>query len=141
MLGGASEGLTSLGRERTARGCRRASNRAPEKAVEKEFGFCRKVISRAPSDLGRALKGGSVRDRRSAVFVCDVLRRAPTAAAVAKARGLAKGDEAWEVVGCEMHVRYVAEARREATTVESGAGGGGEEGGVDHRSRYQHSPS
>jgi len=83
-----------------------AFDRALEQAVEARFGFFREVISRTASEVQAALDAHPfpvVEPKRSYV---TFLLRAPKAAAIAKARTYATGDDRWEVIGREMHVRY-----------------------------------
>lgn len=89
-----------------------AFDRALEAAVRDRFGFSREVISRSPGQLRAALEAHpfEVADPRLSHVV--FLLRAPEPAAVAAARAYPTGDDRWQVLGAEMHVRYARGAGR-----------------------------
>jgi uncharacterized protein (DUF1697 family) len=87
-------------------------DRALERAIEKRFGFFREVISRSPQQLGAALEAHPFEVVEPRFSYVVFLLRPPTPAAVAQARTYPTGEDRWEVVGSEMHVRYVGGAGR-----------------------------
>lgn len=90
----------------------REFDRALEQAVQERFGFFREVISRAPEELEAALAAHPfevVDPKRSYV---TFLLSAPEPGGIEKARTFATGDDRWQVIGREMHVRYADGAGR-----------------------------
>ncbi|MGH3457891.1 DUF1697 domain-containing protein [Aeromicrobium sp.] len=79
---------------------------ALEKAIEKKYGFFRECIMRTPAELATARTNYpfEVDDPKNG-HITFLLGR-PTKAAIEKARGLETGADAWEVIGCEWHIRY-----------------------------------
>lgn len=89
-----------------------AFDRALEQAVQERFGFFREVISREVDELRAALAAHPFEVVEPRFSHVTFLLRAPTAAAVEKARTFATGDDVWTVVGREMHIRYADGAGR-----------------------------
>lgn len=89
-----------------------AFDRALEQAVQERFGFFREVISRDVDELRAALAAHPFEVVEPRFSYVTFLLRAPTTAAVEKARTFATGDDVWTVVGREMHVRYADGAGR-----------------------------
>ncbi len=83
-----------------------------EQAVQERCGFFREVISRSHEQVTAALDGHpfDVVDPAHS-YVC-FLADEPTPEGVAAARRLPTGEDRWEVVGREMHVRYAGGAGR-----------------------------
>lgn len=85
---------------------------ALEKAIEKRYGFFRECILRTPAQLSKARENYpfDVDDPKNGhiVFLLDK----PTKAAIEKARSYETGEDAWDVVGAEMHIRYAHGAGR-----------------------------
>lgn len=87
-------------------------DRALEQAIEKEFGFFREVISRSHDEVVAARAAHPfevVEPKYSYVSFC---LDAPTTAGIEKARTFATGDDRWEVIGRELHLRYADGAGR-----------------------------
>lgn len=89
-----------------------AFDRALEKAVEQRFGFFREVISRSRDEVAAALAAHPFEVVEPKYSYVTFLTAAPTAAALAEAHEVPTGDDRWEVVGREMHVRYADGAGR-----------------------------
>jgi uncharacterized protein (DUF1697 family) len=87
-------------------------DRALEKAVEKRFGFFREVISRSRDEVAAALAAHPFEVVEPKFSYVTFLTAAPSAEAIAAAREVPTGEDRWEVVGREMHVRYADGAGR-----------------------------
>jgi len=83
-----------------------AFDRAVERAVEQRFGYFRDVISRTPAQVSAALAAHpfEVLDVRYSYIA--MLTGEPSAEAVAAASSVATGDDVWQVIGRELHIRY-----------------------------------
>lgn len=89
-----------------------AFDRALEQAVEERFGFFREAISRSPQELRAALEAHPFEVVEKRFSYVTFLTGEPTAAAIAKARTFETGEDQWEVIGHELHIRYAAGAGR-----------------------------
>lgn len=89
-----------------------AFDRALERAVEERFGFFREVISRSRADVQAALDDHPFEVVEPKYSYITFLAAEPTADAIAKARTFETGDDRWEVIGRELHIRYAAGAGR-----------------------------
>lgn len=89
-----------------------AFDRALERAIEAEFGFFREAISRSPDEVAAALRRHPFDVVTPKYSYVSFLLGEPTAAAVQKARTLPVGDDRWEVLGRELHIRYADGAGR-----------------------------
>lgn len=89
-----------------------AFDRALEQAVEQQFGFFREVISRTRSEVEQALTAHPFEVVEPKFSYVTFLTAEPTAEAVESAREVPTGDDRWEVIGREMHVRYADGAGR-----------------------------
>ncbi|CAN5136793.1 DUF1697 domain-containing protein [soil metagenome] len=87
-------------------------DRALEKAIEKEFGFFRESISRTPAELEKALAAHPFEVIEPKYSYVNFLTAEPTATAIEKARGYPVGDDRWEVIGREQHIRFADGAGR-----------------------------
>lgn len=87
-------------------------DRALEQEIERRFGFFREVISRSPAEVGSALAAHPFEILQPKFSYVTFLLAAPTPEAIAKARTFATGDDVWEVIGREMHIRYIGGAGR-----------------------------
>ncbi len=87
-------------------------DRALEQAVEARFGFFREVISRSREEVAAALAAHPFEVVQAKFSYITFLTAAPTADAMAAAHEVPTGDDRWEVVGREMHVRYADGAGR-----------------------------
>ncbi|MBI3214561.1 MAG: DUF1697 domain-containing protein [Mycobacterium sp.] len=87
-------------------------DRALESAIEKKYGFFREVISRTPAELQASLDAHPfpvVEDRFSYVYF---LTGKPTAVAVKAFAAMDFGDDEYQVIGTELHIRYADGAGR-----------------------------
>jgi len=89
-----------------------AFDRALEKAVEERFGFFREVISRSRDEVSAALAAHPFEVVEPKFSYVTFLTAVPTSAAIATAREVATGEDRWDVIGREMHVRYADGAGR-----------------------------
>ncbi len=89
-----------------------AFDRALEKAIEAEFGFFREAISRSPEQVKSALAAHPFEVIEPKYSYVTFLLSRPTAAAIAAAEEVETGDDRWQVIGTEMHIRYADGAGR-----------------------------
>ncbi|MEP6481390.1 MAG: DUF1697 domain-containing protein [Rhodoglobus sp.] len=89
-----------------------AFDRALEKAIESRFGFFREVISRRPADLAAALAAHPFEVIEPKYSYVTFLTEPPTAAAIEKARSYPTGDDRWEIIDSEQHIRFADGAGR-----------------------------
>jgi uncharacterized protein (DUF1697 family) len=94
-------------------------DRALEKAIEAEFGFFREVISRSPAELEQALANHPFEVIEPKYSYVSFLAARPTAAALAKAAKVPTGEDRWEIVGDDLHLRYEHGAGRPTMKVEA----------------------
>ena len=87
-------------------------DRALEQAVKKRYGYFREVISRSSSEVQDALKAHPFEIVEPKYSYVTFLLSVPTKAAIAKAETFATGDDVWQVIGREMHIRYAHGAGR-----------------------------
>lgn len=83
-----------------------AFERAVEVAVKERYGFFREVMTRTPEDLRAALAAHpfEVEDERYSYI--SLLSGEPSAEGIAAASGVRAGDDQWQVIGRELHLRY-----------------------------------
>lgn len=89
-----------------------AFDRALEAAIEDRFGWFREAISRSLAEVEAALAAHPFEVVQPKFSYVTFLLDTPTAAAIEKARSYPTGDDRWEVVGRELHVRYATGAGR-----------------------------
>lgn len=89
-----------------------AFDRALEKAIEQRFGYFRESISRTPAELSKALKAHPFEVIEPKDSYVNFLTAEPTAAAIEKASGYPVGDDLWQVIGREQHIRFADGAGR-----------------------------
>lgn len=87
-------------------------DRALEAAVQEQFGFFREVISRSHEELVAARAAHPFEVIVPKYSYVTFLAGMPTAEAIAKARTYETGDDRWDVIGTEMHIRYAGGAGR-----------------------------
>ncbi|MRK00057.1 DUF1697 domain-containing protein [Aeromicrobium sp. S22] len=87
-------------------------DRALERAVEERFGFFREVISRTPAQVAAALEAHPFEVLEPKFSYVSFLAGEPTAEAISKAETYETGDDRWQVIGTEMHIRYADGAGR-----------------------------
>lgn len=81
-------------------------DRALQEAVQDRFGFFREVISRSREEVSVALAAYPFEEIDPRFSYISFLRAAPQAGAVDAAVRLATGQDRWQVIGREMHLRY-----------------------------------
>lgn len=96
-----------------------AFDRDLERAVEDRFGFFRDVISRTPAQVRSALDAHPFQVVEPKYSYVSFLAAEPTAAALAKAGTYETGDDEWQVIGAEMHIRYAHGAGRPQMKVDA----------------------
>lgn len=89
-----------------------AFDRAIERAVEQRFGFAREAISRTHDELVAALEAHPFEVEEPRFSYISFLLTAPTPQAVAEAAAVPTGDDRWQVIGRELHLRYAQGAGR-----------------------------
>lgn len=94
-------------------------DRALEQAIEARFGFFRDVISRTPSDVALTLAAHPFEVVESKYSYVSFLTGTPTAESIAKAQNYPTGDDDWQVIGAELHIRYAHSAGRPAMKTDS----------------------
>ncbi|HNP56302.1 MAG TPA: DUF1697 domain-containing protein [Gordonia sp. (in: high G+C Gram-positive bacteria)] len=87
-------------------------DRALEAAVDEQFGFFREVISRSHEELVAARAAHPFEVIVPKYSYVTFLAGTPTPEAIAKAREYETGDDCWDVIGSEMHIRYAGGAGR-----------------------------
>lgn len=87
-------------------------DRALEEAVEAEFGFFREVVSRTHDELVAAREAHPFEVLEPKFSYISFGLHEPAADAVAAAREVPTGDDRWEVVGLDLHLRYADGAGR-----------------------------
>ncbi len=87
-------------------------DRALERAVEERFGFFREVISRSHDEVVAARAAHPFEVFNPKFSYVTFLTAAPAAEGIAKARTFETGDDVWDVIGREMHIRYLGGAGR-----------------------------
>ena len=87
-------------------------DRALEQGIEQQFGFFREVISRSRPEVQQALDAHPFDVIEARFSYVTFLLAEPAAAAITKARTFETGDDVWEVIGREMHIRYADGAGR-----------------------------
>jgi len=89
-----------------------AFDRAVEKALTDRYGYVREVISRSPDELEVALKAHPFEVIEPKYSYIAPLTGSPAKEAIAKAREVPTGDDQWEVIGADLHIRYANGAGR-----------------------------
>ncbi|WP_449283541.1 DUF1697 domain-containing protein [Leucobacter sp.] len=89
-----------------------AFDRALEVEVETRFGFHREVISRTRDELAAALEAHPFEVVEPKLSYISFLTGRPSAEGVEAARRLDTGEDRWELVGRELHLRYADGAGR-----------------------------
>jgi len=87
-------------------------DRALERAIEAKFVFFREAISRTPEDLKAALDAHPFDVIEPRYSYVAFMSESPTAEAIAKARTYETGDDRWEIVGRDWHIRFAHGAGR-----------------------------
>jgi uncharacterized protein (DUF1697 family) len=89
-----------------------AFERALERALEDRFGWFRDCISRSPQELAEALAAHPFEVLNPGFSYVCFMPAEPTAEAIAAAASVATGDDRWQVVGRDLHLRYAEGAGR-----------------------------
>ncbi|MGJ9422347.1 DUF1697 domain-containing protein [Aeromicrobium sp. CF3.5] len=87
-------------------------DRALEQAITSEFGFFREVISRTPAQLRASLAAHPFEVAAPTASFVTFLTAEPPRSAVARAEEIATGEDRWQVIGAELHIRYAQGAGR-----------------------------
>jgi uncharacterized protein (DUF1697 family) len=87
-------------------------DRALEKAIEKRYGYFREAISRTRDELVAALEAHPFEVVEPKYSYISFMLAAPTKTAVQAASDVATGDDRWQVVGHDLHIRYAHGAGR-----------------------------
>lgn len=87
-------------------------DRALEREVEERFGYFREVMSRSPEEVRSALAAHPFEVVNPKYSYITFLLFEPNAHGVAKAHSFDTGEDRWEVIGREMHIRYANGAGR-----------------------------
>ncbi len=89
-----------------------AFDRAVEKALTDRYGYVREAISRTAEELEAALKAHPFEVTEPKFSYIAPLTGTPADQAIAKAREVPTGDDQWEVIGDDLHIRYANGAGR-----------------------------
>jgi uncharacterized protein (DUF1697 family) len=89
-----------------------AFDRAVEQALTERYGYVREVISRSPEELETALKAHPFEVSEPKFSYIAPLTGTPSKDAIAKAKEVRTGDDRWEIVGNDLHIRYANGAGR-----------------------------
>lgn len=87
-------------------------DRAIEKAVEKQFGFFREVISRSRDEVAAALDAHPFEVVEPKFSYVSFLSGVPSKAGLEAAADVPTHDDEWQVIGSDLHIRYAAGAGR-----------------------------
>lgn len=88
-------------------------DRALESAVQERFGFFREAISRTRPELEVALEAHPFEVIEARYSYVSFLLHRPEPDAIERARAIPTGEDRWEVVGDDLHLRYANGAGRE----------------------------
>lgn len=94
-------------------------DRALETAIEKKFGYFREVMSRTRSQLQTALDAHPFEVIEPKFSYVCFLTAIPAPDAIAKAQTYQIGDDQWQVIGRELHLRYANGAGQPEMKVDS----------------------
>ncbi|MDH2415682.1 DUF1697 domain-containing protein [Nocardioides sp. CER19] len=89
-----------------------AFDRALESTIQERFGYFREAISRTRDEMVAALDAHPFEVLEPKYSYISFMLSAPTAEAVEAAAAVPTGDDRWQVVGRELHLRYAAGAGR-----------------------------
>ncbi|GAB7006723.1 DUF1697 domain-containing protein [Nocardioides sp. AN3] len=87
-------------------------DRALEKAIEERFGYVREAISRTREELVAALEAHPFEVTEPRYSYISFMLAAPTAEALKAAAAVPTGEDRWQVIGRELHLRYAGGAGR-----------------------------
>jgi len=79
---------------------------ALEAAIERECGFHREVISRDVDEAQRALDEHPFEVTNPKFSYISFMNGIPSPENIERARGFDTGDDCWEIIGSNMHIRY-----------------------------------
>jgi len=96
-----------------------AFEREVEAAVQKRYGYFREVMTRTPSELQAALDAHPFDVDDETRSYVSVLSGEPSAGGVAAASVIRTGDDQWQVIGRELHLRYANGAGQAALSQEA----------------------
>ena len=84
--------------------------RAVEAAVQQRYGYFREVMTRTPSELQAALDAHPFDVDDESYSYVSLLSAEPSGEALAAASAVRTGDDQWQVIGRELHLRYASGA-------------------------------
>jgi uncharacterized protein (DUF1697 family) len=83
-----------------------AFDRALERALEARFGWFRECISRSPRELSEALAAHPFEVVNPGFSYISFMPAKPRAKAIAAAADVPTGEDRWQVIGRDLHLRY-----------------------------------
>lgn len=83
-----------------------AFDRKVERALQERYGWFREVTSRTPAEVEEALAAHPFEMFETKFSYIMFLTEEPTTEAIAAAREVDTGDDLWDIVGREVHLRY-----------------------------------
>ena len=83
-----------------------AFDRAVEHALTERYGYVREVISRSPEALEGALEAHPFEVIEPKFSYVAPLTATPSDDAIAAARAVPSGDDRWEIIGNDLHIRF-----------------------------------
>jgi uncharacterized protein (DUF1697 family) len=89
-----------------------AFDRALERALEERFGWFRDCISRSPQELAEALSAHPFEVLNPGFSYICFMSAQPAPEAIGVAAAIATGEDRWQVVGRDLHLRYANGAGR-----------------------------
>jgi uncharacterized protein (DUF1697 family) len=89
-----------------------AFDKALERALEARFGWFRECISRSPQELAEALSAHPFEVINPGFSYVAFMPAPPTGAAIAAAGAVPSGEDRWQVIGRDLHLRYAHGAGR-----------------------------
>ncbi len=87
-------------------------DRAVEQSLTDRYGYVREVISRSPEELRQALARHPFEVFEPRYSHIVPLTGRPADAAIEKAREVATGEDRWDIIGADVHIRYANGAGR-----------------------------
>lgn len=96
-----------------------AFDRGVEKAIQERYGYAREVMSRTADELRAALAVHPFDVVDEKWSYVSFLAGEPTAAAIEAAGAVKTGEDRWQVIGRELHLRYENGAGRSVLNQES----------------------
>jgi uncharacterized protein (DUF1697 family) len=89
-----------------------AFDRGLEQALEARFGWFRDCISRSPGELADALRAHPFDVQNPGFSYVAFMAAEPSVEATAEASAIPTGEDRWQVIGRDLHLRYANGAGR-----------------------------